>query len=115
MDLCHKSAVEFMNGFLKKLPNHQYNRALKVACGDGRLTMDMLGKIYTKVDMFDKDPQGVEDAKENTINLDSIMTAVTSTMQEYEFDKIACYNGIYIRWAITYLDREEQLTFLQKA
>ena len=49
----HDYAVEKLKGFLKKLPKHEYNRALEVACGTGILTRDLLSKYYDAVDMFD--------------------------------------------------------------
>ena len=36
-------------------------------------------------------------------------------MQDYEFDPLLTFNGIYIRWCLCYLNREEQIVFLKKA
>ena len=36
-------------------------------------------------------------------------------MQDYEFKQIEKLNGIYLRWCIGYLERDEQISFLKKA
>ena len=36
-------------------------------------------------------------------------------MEDYEFDIISKYSGIYMRWCIGYLTRDEQIKFLKKA
>ena len=59
-----------MKSFLSLLIFHENIRALEVACGDGRLTRDLLSEIYTEVDMFDKTADAKEDAGNETINCD---------------------------------------------
>ena len=36
-------------------------------------------------------------------------------MQDYVFNPLLTFNAIYIRWAIGYLARDEQIAFLKKA
>ena len=115
MNQCHEQAVDWMKSFIESLPHHQYTRALEVACGDGRLTRDLLSKMYAEVDLFDQSEDAKKHAEENNIGNENVVLTDKYTMQAYEFPEMRKYSGIIARWCITYLSREEQLTFLKKA
>ena len=42
MDDCHVPSIEQFKLLLSKVGSHGEGRALEVACGDGRLTIDLL-------------------------------------------------------------------------
>ena len=63
--------------------------------------------------MFDQDYLAVEDAKNETVDVNNVMRLDICKIQEYVFDEN--FNAIYIRWAITYLERDAQLDYLRRA
>ena len=62
MEKCHKQSVSIIKAFVASLSRHQTGRALEVACGDGRLTCDLLADVYEAVDLFDIDHRAIEAA-----------------------------------------------------
>ena len=72
MAICHPASVQMLEGFLKSLGELDRKRALEVACGDGRLTRDLLAKWYEEVDMFDQCPVAVELVKQLRREVNSI-------------------------------------------
>ena len=92
----HPEAVKQLKMFLQKLPNHRSYRAIEVACGDGRLTRDLLSGYYQKIIMFDQCPQAIEDAKVETINEDNIELCEPCTMQDFKFEEVGEINAVYI-------------------
>ena len=55
MEKCHGASVELIKSILAPLKHHARGRALEVAAGDGRLTVDFLAEAYRVVDLFDQD------------------------------------------------------------
>ena len=47
MDVNHGQCVAEIEKFIDNLPNHTKTRALEIACGDGRLTVDLLAKTLS--------------------------------------------------------------------
>ena len=65
--------------------------------------------------MFDRSSAAVNEAKDNTVDCDSVILTETCSMQDYKFNQLRSYSAIYMRWTIGYLGRAEQLAFLKKA
>ena len=99
----NKEAIELMEKFLHKLPNHRYDRAIDVACGAGHLTLDLLSKNYKNIDMFDSCPYGIDVAGMNVMDLKNTITVSLGTMEDFNIDTVEKANGIYLRWCVTYL------------
>ena len=57
--------------------------------------------------MFDKFKESIEDAINNTLNTDKVMITEQSNMQDYKFDDKRPPSAVYIRWCLTYLNRDE--------
>ena len=49
-----------MKGIMRQIPDLKKERALEVACGDGRLSKDLLSQMFTYVDMFDQCPLAID-------------------------------------------------------
>ena len=95
MELCHGQSLILIKGFLQKLVHRLRGRALEVAGGDGRLTMDFLAGEYVAVELFDRNPGAVEIMRQKASGLRNIMQISCSSMEEYEFTMR--YDGIYCR------------------
>ena len=65
---------------MSQLIGHSYYRALEVACGQGKLTKDLLDEKYDQVDMFDRSSAAVEEAKDNTLSCESVIMTDTCSM-----------------------------------
>ena len=100
---------------LDRLPKHKYTRALEVACSQGLLTKDLLSKKYGEVVMFDKCHIAREEADDNNIDNKNVLVEKPCSMQDYKFGPYRSYTGIYMRWCLGYLNRDEQIDFLQRA
>ena len=68
---------------MEGLGNHTRARVLEVACGDGRLTVDLLSNKYGAVDMFDIDPKAIDVVKSKTFTLENVQHIDTSSMEAY--------------------------------
>ena len=63
MEVCHGPSVTIIEALLKKLPGLDLTRALEVACGDGRLSKDLLQKWFKKIDLFDQCSNAITEVK----------------------------------------------------
>ena len=60
MEKCHEPCVAFMKKFLGRFWYRKLGRALEAACGDGRVTKDLLLDEYSVVDLFDLCPKAID-------------------------------------------------------
>ena len=63
MDLCHPHRVKLMETMIGLASGMSFNYALEAACGDGRLSKDLLVKKFTNVDLFDIDEDSIDIVK----------------------------------------------------
>ena len=49
----HKASVNILEAFLAKLATIKYSRALDVGAGDGRVTKDLLHRLFAAVDLLE--------------------------------------------------------------
>ena len=57
--------------------------------------------------MFDQFQNSIDDAIISTLNTDKVTQIVLCKMQDYEFNAKYSPTAIYIRWCLTYLNRDE--------
>lgn len=60
MEICHSASVKILDKFLKSLGKIDKSCVLEVACGDGRLSKDLLSSWFEEIDMFDQCPKAVK-------------------------------------------------------
>ena len=113
MKKCHSRCLKIMKDFLQDCGPHNYDRALDVACGDGRLTKTMLIDYFDITDLFDRDSDAVKLAKNDLQKTNWIGEAISSNMEDYQWKHR--YNAIFMIWCIGYLDEPKLITFLMKA
>ena len=63
MEICHPDRVKLMETIIKLTPGLSFDYALEAACGDGRLSKDLLAKKFTNVDLFDIDEDSIDMVK----------------------------------------------------
>ena len=56
----HADRIKLMDAIFKLVPEMSFDRALEGACGDGRLSKDLLVKKFNNVDLFDIDEDAIE-------------------------------------------------------
>lgn len=96
---------------LRTVKSLQKGNALDVACGIGKLSRDLLSRIFKKVDMFELDKEDFEEAKKLNHSSSNIGKIVNASMQEFTADDK--YNMIVLRWCSGYLDDEELVHMLR--
>ena len=79
------------------------------------MARDFLSKQYNEVELFDQCSTACEDAETNNLVNNNVYRPKKCRMQDYSFEENEKLNGIYLRWCIGYLKREEQIKFLKKA
>ena len=113
MAQCHPGSVKVLEDCLESIPHLNKERALEVACGDARLTSDLLSRWFTKVDLFDQCPEAVDIArglKETISNIDRVEQV---KMQNFFFTRK--YSVIVMRWVTGYLMNDQLIMFLRRA
>ena len=60
MEKVHEKNIEMMEAFLTKLSGLKFDRALDVGAGDGRVTKDLLHRLFAAVDLFEPMKDGFE-------------------------------------------------------
>ena len=63
MDICHPDRVKLMETIIGIVPGMSFEYALEAACGDGRLSKDLLVKKFKNVDLFDIDEDSIDIVK----------------------------------------------------
>jgi|AACY02.9.fsa_nt_gi hypothetical protein len=64
MEICHPERIELMKKIMGRVPGLSFDYALEAACGDARLSKDLLVKKFKNIDLFDIDEEAIETAKE---------------------------------------------------
>ena len=102
-----------MKDFLEEVGKHRLTRALDVAGGDGRFSVDFLIKKYEKVDLFDQCPIGYGKAKQAMKYKRGAGDVKEASMQNYRWDNK--YTGVYMIWCAGYLSETLLKKFLERA
>lgn len=105
MKICHPRSVEILMTFIGPIFPRSLFRALDVAGGDGRLTMNLLFKSYLKVDLFDQCPEAVKRAKSAMKDHPRYGHVNQATMQTFQWS--FRYSAIFMIWCAGYLPRLE--------
>ena len=106
-------SVQLMKDFLEEVGKHRLTRALDIAGGDGRFSVDFLIKKYEKADLFDQCPIGCGKAKEAMKYKRGAGDIKKASMQNYIWDNK--YTGVYMIWCAGYLSETLLKKFLEKA
>ena len=61
--ICGPIQIKVVEEMLNSIKAHKYERALDVAGGSGRFSVDYFLKHYEKVDLFDTCPRGLKQAR----------------------------------------------------
>ena len=110
---CHPRSIEILKQFIGPIRPRNLARALDVAAGDGRLTLNYLLRGYSRVDLFDRCEVGVKKAQKALKSHKKLGYISQATMQDFEW----CFNysAIFMVWCAGYLSRKDLISFLQKA
>ena len=63
MEICHPDRVKLMKTIIELTPGLSFDYALEAACGDGRLSKDLLAKKFENIDLFDIDEDSIDVVK----------------------------------------------------
>ena len=77
---CTEACIKYMKAFLEEIGHRKRGLVLDACCGDGRVTRDLLAKIYDTVDCFDQDPQAIMEVQKNTFALSNVRHIDCSSM-----------------------------------
>ena len=83
MEKCHYGRLQLMKGIMQQVADLKKDRALEVACGDGRLSKDLLSQMFTRVDLFDQDPTAIDIVKAWSRGVDAVKSVKLATMQTF--------------------------------
>jgi len=92
-----------------------FNRALDVGAGIGRITFNVLYDKCEKIDMLDINRKFLESAliKEKEMKGNKIHRLYPQKLQDFNFEFI--YDLIFIQWVLEYLNEENFVKFLSNA
>ena len=109
----HKASVEMMEAFLVKLASLKYYRALDVGACDGRVTKDLLHRLFAAVDLLEPCKYHIDKIKQVKPVLPRLKHVDHAKMQEYQWKEM--YSLILLCWCSGYVDDEELKAFLMDA
>ena len=104
-----------MEAFLDKLEFHTRGKAVDAACGCVALSVDFWAHKYKSIYMFDRDFEAVDIAGVNMLDCKKEWETAVGDLNGFNPENVGKVNGFYMRWCLTYLSRQEQISFLQKA
>jgi len=108
-----KQNIEMIEAFLAQLPDLKYDRALDVGAGDGRVTKELLQRLFAAVDLLEPDKDNFHQIKQIKPLLPKLKDAAQASMQDYEF-KVK-YSLILLCWCAGYEDDDQLEAFLGRA
>ena len=109
----HKASINMLEVFLAKLTTIKYSRALDVGAGDGRVTKDLLHRLFAAVDLLEPYKDYIDKIKQVKPVLPRLEHVDHAKMQEYQWKEM--YSLILLFWCSGYVDDEELESFLKSA
>ena len=80
---CHPRSIEILKQFTGAIKPRNLYRALDVAAGDGRLTLNLLSRSYAKVDLFDQCDVAVKKAQRALKSNEKLGFISKASMQDF--------------------------------
>jgi protein N-terminal methyltransferase len=104
--------------FLESLPGlsvtERKGKALDCGAGIGRVSENLLLKLFEKVDLVEPNPDFIKKAKE-TLPTGSVDRCYEMGLQDYVPESGAVYDCLWIQWVIIYLTDCDFVKFLESA
>ena len=113
MEVCGDRCVDIIQEFVYSIDHHNRDRALDMASGDGRLTVDFLLGQYKKVDLFDKCFIAYKKAKAACAFHPSFGSAERCEIEDWEYE--FQYSAIYMVWCVGYFTKPKLVKALKDA
>ena len=102
MDKVHKQNIKMMEACLDNCPDLYFKRALDVGAGDGRVTKDLLHRLFEAVDIFEPAADGFAKIMSVKALLPKLKHTHLASMLDYEFKEE--YSLIMLVWCSGYVD-----------
>eukprot|EP01130_Rhizamoeba_saxonica_P016276 TRINITY_DN7490_c0_g1_i1.p1 TRINITY_DN7490_c0_g1~~TRINITY_DN7490_c0_g1_i1.p1 ORF type:complete len:275 (-),score=59.12 TRINITY_DN7490_c0_g1_i1:26-850(-) len=99
----------FINGTHRSLNRSGY--CLDVGAGIGRISKNLLSKIFSHIDLLEQCPKFEEEAKQFLEGID--YRFFVSPIQEFIFPEDTKYEVIWIQWVIIYFTDEDFINILK--
>jgi protein N-terminal methyltransferase len=88
------------------------NRAVDMGAGIGRVTKNLLSKLFNRVDLVEPNATFLERARQELRDFTSVDHFINVPLQKWAPDPNTRYDLIWVQWVLLYLTDSDLITFL---